>query len=99
MLINSGLVWNRAGKFSPSPGVAGGAQDHVPGRLSPRSIELPAGPEETILLRILDKTPKHIDEIAREANMPVQRTVAVLLELELRGLVSQLPGKYFISEL
>jgi DNA processing protein len=59
---------------------------------------LPQGsPEETILLRILDKVPKHIDEIAQEANMPVQRAAAALLELELRGLVNQLPGKYFIS--
>ena len=56
-------------------------------------------PEERILLRILDKVPKHIDEIAQEANMPVQHTAAILLELELRGLVSQLPGKYFISGL
>jgi DNA processing protein len=58
-----------------------------------------AGPGETILLRILDKVPKHIDEIAQEAKIPVQRAAAILLELELRGLVCQLPGKYFISEL
>jgi DNA processing protein len=60
-------------------------------------VEKPAGPEEIILLRIVDKVPKHIDEIAQEANMPVQHAAAILLELELRGLVSQLPGKYFIS--
>jgi DNA processing protein len=65
-----------------------------------RAGPLPQGsPGETILLRILDKVPKHIDEIAQEANMPVQRAAAVLLELELRGLVNQLPGKYFISRL
>jgi DNA processing protein len=62
-------------------------------------IGKPNSPAETILLRIVDKVPKHIDEIAQEANMPVQRTAAILLELELRGLVSQLPGKYFISVL
>jgi len=50
-------------------------------------------------LRVLDKVPKHIDEIAKESNIPVQRTAALLLELELRGFVSQLPGKYFISGL
>ena len=59
-------------------------------------FEKPASPEETMLLRVLDKVPKHIDEIAHEANLPVQRTAAILLELELRGLVSQMPGKYFI---
>jgi DNA processing protein len=60
-------------------------------------IEESNSPEEIILLRIVDKVPKHIDEIAQEANMPVQHAPAMLLELELRGLVSQLPGKYFIS--
>jgi DNA processing protein len=59
---------------------------------------LPQGsPEETILLRILDKVPKHIDEIAQEAHISAQRAAAMLLGLELRGLVNQLPGKYFIS--
>ncbi len=60
-------------------------------------FEKPAGPAETIVLRIVDKVPKHIDEIAKEASMPVQHASAILLDLELRGLVSQLPGKYFIS--
>ena len=60
-------------------------------------FERPYSPEEAALLKILDKVPKHIDEIAQEANMPVQRIAAILLELELKGLVSQLPGKYFIS--
>ena len=62
-------------------------------------VEKPESPAETILLRIVDKVPKHIDEISQEANMPVQHAAAILLELELRGLVSQLPGKYFISGL
>ncbi len=70
---------------SPEPGSGSGAGP------------LPQGsPEERILLRILDKVPKHIDEIAHEAHITAQRAAAMLLELELRGLVSQLPGKYFI---
>jgi len=52
--------------------------------------------EESILLRIMDKVPKHIDEIANDVGMPVHRAAAMLLALELKGLVSQLPGKYFI---
>jgi len=55
-----------------------------------------ASGEESILLRIMDKIPKHIDEIANHAGMPVHRAAAMLLALELKGLVSQLPGKYFI---
>jgi DNA processing protein len=56
-----------------------------------------SGPSEKILSRILDKVPKHIDEIAREAKITIQHAASVLLDLELRGLVCQLPGKYFIS--
>ncbi len=62
-------------------------------------IGKPNSPGEMIFLRILDKVPKHIDEIAQEANMPVHHAAAILLELELKGLVCQLPGKYFISEI
>jgi len=58
-----------------------------------------ASQSEKILSRILDKVPKHIDEIAREAKITVQYAASILLDLELRGLVSQLPGKYFISGL
>jgi predicted Rossmann fold nucleotide-binding protein DprA/Smf involved in DNA uptake len=43
------------------------------------------------------KVPKHIDEIAQEAEITAQRAAAMLLELRLRGLVNRLPGKYFIS--
>ncbi len=74
----------------------------TPSALSKKTIDKPEDPdcpEQTILLRILDKVPKHIDEIAQEANIPIQRIAALLLEMELKGLVSQLPGKYFIAQL
>jgi predicted Rossmann fold nucleotide-binding protein DprA/Smf involved in DNA uptake len=54
-------------------------------------------PEATNLLRIVGEVPKHIDEIAQEAETTAQRAAAMLLELELRELVYHLPGKYFIS--
>lgn len=63
----------------------------------PEKREETRGPEEKALMKILDKIPKQIDEIALEAGMPVQRALALLLELELAGLVAQLPGKYFIA--
>ncbi len=86
--------------FRAAPALSpGGKRESVGSGLGQRGIEKTADPEETILLRIMDNVPKHIDEIAREANTPVQRTAALLLELELKGLVSQLPGKYFISVL
>ena len=60
-------------------------------------LEAPDSARQTTLLKILDSGPRHIDEIARAVKMPVQQTGALLLELELKGLVSQLPGKYFMT--
>jgi len=86
-----------SGRSGPCP--RGTEKPHSPAETISSSpfIEGPNSPEATNLLRIMDKIPKHIDEIAQEANMPVQHAAAILLELELRGLVSQLPEKYFIS--
>ncbi len=93
----------RTAHFSPGDNdLAGIPGVGKPGSPAPKSTSraapLPQGSlEETILLRILGKVPKHIDEIAQEAKITAQRAAAILLELELRGLVCQLPGKYFIS--
>ncbi|MGC9193949.1 MAG: DNA-processing protein DprA [Syntrophobacteraceae bacterium] len=61
--------------------------------------ETPDSTEQTLLLKSLDTVPKHIDQIARETKLSMQHAAALLLELELKGLVSQLPGKYFIAKL
>ncbi|MDR3568420.1 MAG: DNA-processing protein DprA [Syntrophobacteraceae bacterium] len=60
-------------------------------------LKSPNSSEQTILLKILDGVVKHIDEIAAEVNFSIQKTAALLLELELKGLVCQLPGKYFTA--
>jgi DNA processing protein len=62
----------------------------------PSNPGVEVSPEESILLSILEDIPKHIDEIAHTGKFSVQQTAAILLALELRGLVAQLPGKYFI---
>ncbi len=48
------------------------------------------------ILSALDENPRHIDEIARIVELPVSHVTAVLLSLELQGIVEQLPGKYFV---
>ncbi len=55
--------------------------------------ELPA--EEDPLLAYISYYPKHFDEIAAESGLSVAELSARLLELELRGLIQELPGKYF----
>lgn len=68
----------------------------TPANMEREPAPLQASREESNLLRVVEKIPKHIDEIANLAGMPIQKAAAILLGLELRGLVSQLPGKYFI---
>ncbi|MEM5787609.1 MAG: DNA-processing protein DprA, partial [Syntrophobacteraceae bacterium] len=77
-----------------SRGAAG--QPTLPEPFEKRVEIFEAGSEESNILKVLEKMPKHIDEIALAAGMPVHHASAILLDLELRGLVSQLPGKYFI---
>lgn len=52
--------------------------------------------EEAEVLRILDQNPQHIDDICRSVRWPAARVMAVLLSLELKEIVRQLPGKRFV---
>jgi len=52
--------------------------------------------EEDKILAILSYTPVHIDEISRQTGMAIPRLSALLLDLELKGLASQLGGKNFV---
>ncbi|MFO7866444.1 MAG: DNA-processing protein DprA [Candidatus Aminicenantes bacterium] len=67
-------------------------------RYKPRSGQgIPSlSPDEQALLSALaldDVT--HIDEIAAKTSMESSKLLSLLLSLELRGIVSQYPGKYF----
>lgn len=52
---------------------------------------------EKVILSTLKGVPKHIDEIAVQLNLDTKTVLTILLELELKELVEQLPGKYFQS--
>lgn len=56
--------------------------------------ELPQ--EEVSILKSMGKDPIHIDELSRSLHMDAGTVSALLVGLELRGLVSQLPGNYYI---
>lgn len=45
---------------------------------------------------VLSQEPLHVDQIARQVEMGIARILSLLLELELKGLIKQLPGKFFI---
>ncbi len=58
-------------------------------------LELPAV-EQDILLNIDVTEATHIDHIAAKMGQPVGSVLGRLLMLELKGIVRQLPGKYFV---
>jgi DNA processing protein len=76
-----------------------------PGRNSPPDgVAVPHEPaasngehnrEEAALLELLDRAPVQIDELGRTLQWSASRVATVLLALELKGAVLQLPGKYF----
>jgi DNA processing protein len=48
------------------------------------------------IFQLLSHTPLHIDEISRLCRMEIRRVSTILLELELKGVISQLGGKMFV---
>ncbi|MDD5528481.1 MAG: DNA-processing protein DprA [bacterium] len=51
--------------------------------------------EENTLFNILDYEPIHLDKLAITLNLPVQKVLSLLLNLELKGIVRQMPGRNF----
>jgi DNA processing protein len=55
-------------------------------------------PEETAVFETVTDEPKHIDVLLAESCSAPGKLSGVLITLELKGLVKQLPGKYFVRE-
>jgi DNA processing protein len=51
---------------------------------------------EKSLFEVLNREPKHIDLINQETGLSISDCLVNLLSLEFKGLVKQLPGKFFI---
>jgi DNA processing protein len=54
--------------------------------------------EEAAVFETLDSVPLHVDSVCQKVNLPISRTLSVLLSLEMRELISQLPGKLFVRK-
>ncbi len=65
--------------------------------LEPNAV-LPAGLNEnqTLLIKAMSLTPRHIDQIAQEASLSATTTGMEMTLLELRGMVRRLPGNNYI---
>ena len=67
-----------------------------------RAPSLPADlsePERAVFKLLSSDDPLHIDALAGASKLPVQELSGVLLGLEMRELVRQLPGKCFVRKL
>jgi DNA processing protein len=53
--------------------------------------------EEKTVLEALSADPLHVDEVCETLGMPMAVLLGVLMQLELKGLVRQLPGKFFVK--
>jgi len=62
--------------------------------LSREKIEVELSEEEKEILSFLSSYPQHIEEIFAKVNKSPFEVLSILTELELKGLVENLPGKY-----
>jgi DNA processing protein len=55
----------------------------------------PLSPMEAQVYAALGPYPVHIDDLGRKISLESGKLAGILLQLELKGIVQQLPGKYF----
>ncbi len=55
--------------------------------------------EEEKIYKFIDSEPRQVDDIAIELNIPISDLLIKLLNLEFKGLIRQLPGKYYIRSI
>jgi DNA processing protein len=99
-LIKSGAklveTWEDVVEELPSP-----LRETLLSRRTEEKKKMPAlSPQEKrIFDRLSVETPVHIDELVEAADTPISEMLGLLLNLELKGLVRQAPGKFFLRSL
>lgn len=63
---------------------------------SQRDLRPELTPEEETIYNLLSFEPKHIDIISRESRLPPNKILSLLLGMEIKGAIRQLPGKSFV---
>ena len=61
-------------------------------------VELNLTPDEQVVLSAMGAASVHIDEITRVTQLPIGKVSSLLVMLELKGVVQQLPGKQFVKK-
>ena len=52
-------------------------------------------PEEQVVLRVIGREPSHLDDLTEQSHLPAAEVARILLGLELKALVHQLPGQQY----
>jgi len=52
-------------------------------------------PEEQVVLRVIGREPRHLDDLTEQSRLPAAEVTRILLGLELKALVHQLPGQQY----
>ncbi len=68
-------------------------------RADKQEIKVEVSGEEKMVLDVIEGEPIHIDVIAEKLSMEIFRLSSILFSLELKGLIRQLPGKYYVREI
>ena len=51
--------------------------------------------EKSIIKELQDRSKLHLDELALQTKQKISNTAAILLQLEMKGVVRALPAKYY----
>ncbi|OGD20871.1 MAG: hypothetical protein A2Y69_04410 [Candidatus Aminicenantes bacterium RBG_13_59_9] len=89
-------TWEDVAEELPSP-----LRDSLLAQTGNAGIEAPnlSPEEEDICDHLNTQSPTHIDELAERTPYTVSEILAILLNLELKGLVIQSPGKYYLRRM
>ncbi|RMF84519.1 MAG: hypothetical protein D6736_19110, partial [Nitrospinota bacterium] len=59
----------------------------------------PLSAREELILSLITAEEQHIDAIIEQAKLPTQVVSGILMQLELRGLIRQVSGQYYLRAL
>jgi DNA processing protein len=91
-LLSSAADLLEPGALMPTPAAVGMTEGG--GAISPSPADLPLDWRQ--VLEITGAAPVHIDLIVRESGLKAQEVSAILVSLEMEGLVEQRPGKHYV---
>lgn len=93
-LLSSAADILEPGSLPPAPKSFLSRAAENPGRGGPAVSDLPQDWQK--VLELVTVNPVHLDLIARESGFKPQEVTAILVSLEMEGLVEQKPGKHYV---